>query len=138
MNEDMRVVRVEGDEVVLEPLELGKCETCPFNSACGVDPEKSRITVKTDLKLVPGDVVEVKTPKAVATRLSFFVYTLPLLIFITLLVTFKSLGFSDELSFVFSIIPVAIYYVFLRGLDKKLAEKYRPKIVKVKRKFSVI
>lgn len=138
MNEDMRVVRVENGRAVLEPLELGKCETCPFNSACGVDPEKSRITVETTLKLAPGDIVEVKTPKAVATRLSFFVYTLPLLIFITLLVMFKSFGFSDELSFVFSIIPVAVYYVFLRGLDEKLAEKYRPKIVKVKRSFSVV
>ena len=135
MNEDMRVVKVESDKAILEPLELGKCETCPFNSACGVDPEKNRIVVKTSIRLVPGDVVEVKTPKAVATRLSFFVYTLPLLIFITLLVILKSFGFSDEFSFVLSIIPVALYYVFLKGLDKKLAEKYSPKIVKVKRKF---
>ncbi len=130
----MRVVKVENGSAVLEPLRLDGCVACPFKESCNVDPD--RYTLKVDLegkKVTPGDVVEVKTPKAVATRLSFVVYTIPLLIFISLLVLFKSQGLSDEMSFVLSIVPVAAYYVFLRKLDERIARRYKPKIVSVRR-----
>jgi positive regulator of sigma E activity len=138
MNEVMRVSKVNGNKVFLEPLSLEGCSSCPFSATCQVDPSRNKVIVESGgMRLAIGDIVEVRTPKAVATRLSFFVYTIPLLIFISLLVVFKSMGFSDEISFVFSIIPVAFYYVFLRNLDKKLANKYRPKIVKVRERFNI-
>ena len=138
MNEMMRVVKVENGEAILEPLELEGCASCAFNSVCNVDPDKQKVRVSVDGKDVRmGDVVEVKTPKAVATKLSFVVYTVPLLIFISLLVVFKAFGYSDEMSFILSIIPVGIYYVFLRKLDRKIASKYKPKIVAVRSRGSV-
>lgn len=137
VNEMMKVVRVENDEAILEPLELEGCASCIFNSVCNVDPDKQKIRVSIEGKDIRiGDVVEVKTPRAVATRLSFVVYTIPLLIFISLLVIFKALGYSDELSFVLSIIPVGIYYIFLRKLDKKIASRYKPRIVAIRSRES--
>ena len=129
----MRVVKVEKEEAILEPLKLEGCATCAFNNICNVDPDKQRVRVSlVGENISVGDIVEVKTPKAVATRISFVVYTVPLLIFISLLVVFKSVGYSDGISFVLSIIPVGIYYVFLRKLDQKIASKYRPKIVAIR------
>ncbi len=133
----MRVVKVEKKEAVLEPLELEGCATCVFNNVCNVDPDKQRVRVNLNGENINiGDIVEVKTPKAVATRLSFVVYTIPLLIFISLLVIFKAIGYSDELSFILSITPVGIYYIFLRKLDRKIAAKYRPKIVAIRERES--
>ena len=138
VREMMRVVRIKDDEAVLEPLELEGCANCAFSSVCNVDPDKQKVVAKIDGKDVRlGDIVEVKTPKAVATKLSFVVYTVPLLIFVTLLVVFKAMGYSDELSFVLSIIPVGIYYAFLRKLDRKIAAKYKPKIISIRSRESL-
>ena len=134
----MRVVKIEDGEAVLEPLELEGCANCAFSGVCNVDPDKQKLRVGVEGKDIRiGDVVEVKTPKAVATKLSFVVYTVPLIIFISLLVIFKALKYSDEMSFVLSIIPVGIYYIFLRKLDRKIASKYRPKIIAVRSRESM-
>ncbi len=133
MGELMRVVNLRGNEAVLEPLELEGCANCIFNSVCNMDPDKQKVRALVEgLDLKIGDIVEVRTPKAVATRLSFVVYTMPLLIFISLLVMFKYFRYSDEISFILSIVPVALYYMFLRKLDQRIAARYKPKVVAVR------
>ncbi len=133
MKEKMQVVAVEKDIAILKIISSeASCESCPMALICKRD--ESEGTIKASLngvKVKPGDIVLVKTPKASITKLSFFIYTLPLVIFIISLLIFKKLSFSDELSFLYSLIFLAIYYLILRFLDKKLAKKFAPKVVKV-------
>ena len=134
MLEKMVVERVEGGVAILKNMEEAKCDSCPAKSFCRVDPSKNYLRVSSEgLDLNPGDIVVVKTPKAVATRLSFFVYTIPSIIFVLTLVVMKKLNYSDITSFMTSISLIGLYYLFLRRVDKKLKEKFSPKIVEVEK-----
>ncbi len=132
MREKMVVLEVKENEVVLKNTDEGSCHSCPLHSICKVDPERYTLKVeKGDWDISEGDIVVIKTPRAISSRVSFLLYTIPLLIFISILSILKSLGFSDISSFLFSIGGVGIYYAILKFLDSKLKKRFSPKIVEV-------
>jgi len=133
MKEKMQVVAVENDMAILRIFEEEEtCKTCPLEIICKEDKGEETIRVALNgLQVKPGDIVLITAPKASVTKLSFFMYALPLIMFITSILMFKRFSFSDELSFLYSVVILAIYYLILRFLDKKLAKKFAPKVVKV-------
>jgi len=133
MKEKMLVVSLQDEIATLKKVDdESSCEDCPMSVVCKRNEEEATIKAFVNhVEVKPGDIVLVKTPKAFVTKLSFFVYTLPLIIFITTVLIFKKLSFSDEASFLYSMIFLAIYYFILRLVDKKLTSKFTPKIIKV-------
>jgi len=132
LKEKMMVVRVENDFVVLKSEDEESCHACPLHSICKVDPERYTLKVpKEKWDVEEGDTVVIKTPRAPASRIALVLYTIPLLIFVSILVVSKSFGLSDLFSFLFSLLGLAVYYTITRAVDTKLKKKFSPKIVEV-------
>ncbi|MCD6450422.1 MAG: SoxR reducing system RseC family protein [Thermotogaceae bacterium] len=140
MKEKMMVVTVNNDIAILKKIDNeGSCENCAMALLCKRNEEEATIKASTNqIEVKPGDIVLVKTPRASITKVSFFIYTLPLLIFIASILIFKKCSFSDEASFLYSLIFLGIYYFILKLLDKKLTKKFAPKVVKVLNKNSAL
>ncbi len=129
--EIFRVIKVENNTAYLEKIEKTDCESCPVKSFCKIEPKELLKIDVSGININTGDYVKVKTPKAVVTRLSFFVYTVPAILFIITALTMKFMNFSDIVSFIGSVAVMGLYFVMLKFLDSKLKEKFKPVVVEV-------
>ncbi len=134
----MRVVRVEGEYAYLSKIDEDfSCHSCALKNVCN----RTDATVKAlkgNLDLIVGDEVIVELPSNVSTKASILFYTIPLLIFLAVLIVAKTLKLSDIGSFIAGISAMGIYYALLKFKDRKLSERLTPRIISVEsRRFSV-
>ena len=126
----MVVKRVEEGKVHLEKVDEDfSCTSCPLKAVCNRKDASVKVR-KPDFEVQPGDEVLVEIPEGLSTKLSFFTYTLPLIVFVSVIVTFKSLGFSDLFSFLMGLLSMGGYYTALKFLDARMASKFSPRVVK--------
>jgi sigma-E factor negative regulatory protein RseC len=86
LTESARVIRRDGNRVVLELQRGSACGNCEMSQGCGtgalgrlLGKRLRPLVVETDQDYRPGDEVELALPEATLVRASLLVYGLPLL-----------------------------------------------------------
>ncbi|BBE30779.1 hypothetical protein OSSY52_09200 [Tepiditoga spiralis] len=133
MREIMSVIEVKDKYVYLLTQRAGECDSCELHGACSITggPDlKIRAKRNENLELKEGDTVVVELPKVSITKMSFVVYGLPLIVFLSFTILFYLLGFGDVKSFLFGLTSMAITYTGIAIYDrKKLKDSYFPEII---------
>ena len=77
------------------------------------------------------DELEVEIPQTPVTRLAFLTYGIPTILFIiSLFLTSEIFQLSDIQSLLWSLLPLSLGFLALRGIDRTMRGKFRPKILK--------
>lgn len=140
MREIMDVIDIDDKYIYLLTTRSKECATCSMNGGCnilgGSNELKVRAKKTNDTKFEKGDKVLVELPNVPIAKLSFLAYGIPLIVFISIVVLFSFLNFSDIISFSLGIIGLISTYFFINLYDKKrLKDKYLPTIIsKVQKK----
>ncbi|HDM70116.1 MAG TPA: hypothetical protein ENG58_01770 [Thermotogales bacterium] len=141
MKELFKVVEVRNDEIELmkiggDDLDDG-CSGCALSRVCRASDGGRILRLKDErlnVELRKDDIVEIEVPKWMMTKLTFFVYIVPLLIFI-LSALFSYTFFKDEkISFYISVSSLMISALILKILDKPILKRFMVKFKVEKRK----
>ena len=141
MKELFKVVEVRNDEIELmkiggDDLDDG-CSRCALSRVCRASDGGRILRLKDErlnVELRKDDIVEIEVPKWMMTKLTFFVYIVPLLIFI-LSALFSYTFFKDEkISFYISVSSLMISALILKILDKPILKRFMVKFKVEKRK----
>ena len=141
MKELFKVVEVRNDEIELMKIggdDLGDgCSGCALSRVCRASDGNRILRLKDErlnVELRKDDIVEIEVPKWMMTKLTFFVYIVPLLIFI-LSALFSYMSFKDEkISFYISVSSLMISALILKILDKPILKRFMVKFKVEKRK----
>ena len=131
MKESFKVVRVDPEEIEMVRLDdqryEGDCSKCALSHIChGVGKDKvlklRRENVRIDLK--ENDVVEIEPPEWLVTKLSFLVYIIPLLVFVSSALLSYSIFKDEKISFYISILSLLFSAFLLKSFDKLAMKKF--------------
>lgn len=134
LREVMRVIKlIDKNTVELRFSRSSLCNHCVSKESCNLLESSKELTLKAvkpeSLDLKVGDIVVVEHRDFSVTKLSSLVYGIPLIIFVAFL-TFFIVIFKNELyGFLGSLLALIVSFIFLKVYDKRVGEKYRPKIV---------
>ena len=136
MIEVFRVMRVEQEKgktvAIVEKERTTACGSCPSSSICGV-PKKLELHIEcpNGMSIQAMDELEVEIPQTPVTRLAFLTYGIPTILFIiSLFLTSEIFQLSDIQSLLWSLLPLSLGFLALRGIDRTMRGKFRPKILK--------
>jgi len=130
---------VMNKEVVVRLSKGEHCQTCPSKGMCHLGHDEERLVkVKTDIKLLKGQVVEIGIPEGELLKLSFLVYFLPILS----LMVFSTLAYyllpqmnieRSLASFIIGLSGLFFTYLPLRKLDKarRSSSEKMPRVLRV-------
>ncbi len=128
----MVVKEIRGNRVHLVKIEdESSCHSCPLSKICNIEEPVLKVE-KPNFDLREGDEVVVEIPEGISTKLSFFTYTLPLILFMTVIVLAKSSGSTDLTAFLLGLGSMGVYYLALKFLDTRIAFRYSPRIISKK------
>lgn len=92
-----------------------------------------RVEVPDKMVLNPQDEIVLEMPEVPVTKLAFFSYGIPTIVFVLSLFLFSEIfRMADVHSLLLALIPLASSFFLLRWVDRKIKGKYRPKIVERK------
>lgn len=116
LTESARVIRRDGNRVVLELQRGSACGHCEMSQGCGtgalgrlLGKRLRPLVIETDQDYRPGDEVELALPEASLVRASLLVYGFPLLGMLLGGLLASAIGASDWL------VAVAVFAGFLAG-----------------------
>ncbi len=130
MRETGIITETEKNTAKVKILKKSACgENC---ASCkgGCVPTERILSVKNTAGAKCGDRVLIEMRDTRVISAAFFVYILPLFIFIAGYFLFSYLGVSEMLSAIFSLIVTGVFFVLLKIYDKKNADKFMPEAVK--------
>jgi sigma-E factor negative regulatory protein RseC len=142
MREVAKVVKKnKNGEYRLEKKRNTACGSCPSKNNCYTSKTGDaimEIEAKSKIDdLNAGDYVLIEIPNVSPTKISFLLYGIPLIIFISLLLILSSIGVSEGYAAIFSLIPMVGFYIGLNIFDRKNREKLKPVIVEKVEEFNV-
>ncbi len=118
------VERVEQDEVVVKILSKSACGSCAARQACGMSESQEKIvSVRTEnaQDYAVGDEVKVGVYRNAASRAVLIAYVGGLVVLVGILALCSMIeGVSDGMSALSAIAGVALYYVAIWLLRKKI------------------
>ncbi len=82
MKEFGTVLRVEENDCIIEIESQGECSHCSMSTCCsGTEKGKRELTLKRrDMKINPGDVIEIETPARGFYTAAFLIFIFPLVL----------------------------------------------------------
>lgn len=138
MVEGFRVLKIihenETRIAIVERERTTACGHCPSASICGV-PRKleMRVEVPDQMVLNPQDEVVLDMPEVPVTKLAFFSYGIPTMVFVLALFLFSEVfQMADVHALLLALIPLGSSFLLLRWVDRQIKGKYRPKIVVIR------
>ncbi|OED41357.1 hypothetical protein ACH42_14230 [Endozoicomonas sp. (ex Bugula neritina AB1)] len=139
IEEQGRVVSVEGDVVWVETERKTTCSSCSAKQGCGhhlAGKYKSSSTFAcikalSDGSLSEGDQVLVGIPENSLLKASSVVYLLPLLLLMPTLWISQAVGLSDGTTLIFSALALGAGFVPARKLGVREGKLCRVKVVRV-------
>ena len=117
--ENGTVTKIEGDFLTIAVKESQNCDDCSAKLFCsgGFDGNRN-ISVVNKYDYHPGDKVEVSLPGSALLKIAWFIYGIPLVLFIAVLVlVFYNIGSENAefYSFVSAILVTFIYYTAIKS-----------------------
>lgn len=130
----MKVIKlVDKNTVELKFSRSSFCNHCVSKSSCNLLESSKNLVVKAlnprGLALKVGDTVVVEHKDFSVSKLSFLVYGIPLIVFISFLTLFTILLKSELYGFIGGIIALIISFFALKIYDKKFGKRYKPVII---------
>lgn len=131
-HEDIAVViKTEGNFVYVEVERTGSCEGCAVSVICNANDKTILHKIKTDLKLIIGDRVQVNIAPSLRIFSSFVVFIIPILTMLSFYLISKYLFIlNEDLSIVISMFGLLLSGLFIYIIDKIFANKLSFKITK--------
>lgn len=130
----MKVVKlIDENTVELEFSRSSFCNHCASRESCNLLESSKNLIVKAfkpkELELKIGDMVVVEHEDFSVSKLSFLVYGIPLIVFISALTVSTVVFKSETYGFLGGIVALLLSFLGLRGYDKKFARKFRPTVI---------
>lgn len=126
------VESVDGSTVRVRILQASACSGCQAKSLCKVSESKEKlIDVDCDdaSSFEVGQKVNVAGTTRQGMRAVMLAFTIPLFMLLLVLIASNALGMSDSVAAAASITVLAIYYLVLFFLRKKIKSKFQFKII---------
>ena len=123
-----RVERIEGRSIFVAIVSNSACGTCEARKACGLSESVEKIIeVETSdaANYAVGDEVSVSVRRRAGLRAVAIAYAVPLAVLIVLLAAMKAAGAGDGAAAGVSIVGVALYYILLRLLRNRIADRIK-------------
>jgi len=123
------VKKIDGNKMELEVRRVSACGTSCNTCSSGCEVKPHTITVYNELNAKIGDFVEIKGESKRIVKYALIVYMIPFVAFILGVVAgnaiFKSLAYANYelLSFFTGFITMAISFLIVRVIDKKVSKK---------------
>lgn len=140
IEENGRVIAVDGTQVWIETVRRSGCSGCSARSGCGQgvlskikDGTRSHIRMHTELKLQVGDEVVLGLPEQAFIRSSFLAYGLPLLFLIVAVVLAdKALGLDEPWVILAALLGLAAGFGLVKLLSGLASHRrdFQPVIVR--------
>lgn len=109
----------------------GFCDKCSIRGICNQKEDERIITLKYKKSITAGSEVLIKLNEGASISLSFLIFILPLMIFISSFLALKNF-FNDGISAAFSIAILVIYFLIFAVFQKSLLSNV--KIMEIKDK----
>ncbi|MDA3813574.1 MAG: SoxR reducing system RseC family protein [Candidatus Cloacimonetes bacterium] len=124
-HEDIAVVRkIEANIVQVEIERTGSCEGCAVSGICNSNNKIILHKIKTDLKLMIGDKVQVNIAPSLRVFSSFVVFIFPIITMVSFYLISKYLFIlNEDLSIVISLLSLLLSGLFIYLIDKKFENK---------------
>lgn len=124
------VIKASGDGTADVDIITGSaCSGCHAKSACSLgNTDVKTITVKSDAVLRPGDRVIVTMEQSQGFRALAIGYVLPFIVLIAAFAVLIIAGAGELLTALLSLASVALYYVVVFMLRKRIEQKFEFKI----------
>lgn len=127
ISHDGRIVKIEGSRIEVEIISRAACQSCVARHSCGLADSQSKIIevcTPDSPNYQIGEEVRVGIAAQNGLKAVFYGYVLPLLLVIAVLISTIMLGYSEEISGIFSIIVLIPYYFWLFLIQKKLRRQF--------------
>ena len=131
MRETFKVTKVDSKEIEMIKVDDGKyegdCSKCALAHVChgaGKDRVLKLEKEMIEANLKKDDLVEIELPEWFLTKLTFFVYLIPLIIFLTAALLSYHFLKDEKLSFYISISSLILSAVILRMTNKLALKKF--------------
>lgn len=142
------VIKVDGENVVVESVRKSACSGCGAKDGCGTNvlatlfdktSENPRLTLKNTVGAKEGEKVVIGVDERVVIKSSFFVYIVPVLSMIFFasigVIIAKHIGLtSDNSSMILGIFGLLLGFGWLFLYSKRLAteKQYQPVLLRIK------
>lgn len=126
MRETGIVTEIRGNTAKVKIVKRSACgENC---ASCkgGCVPTERILAVKNTIGAECGDKVLIEMSDSRVIGAAFFVYILPLFIFIAGYFVLFFMGMAESLAIVISLVVTALFFALLKIYDKKNADKFMP------------
>lgn len=119
MEEEARVIAVEGENatVIVEPHE--GCVACPLARMCHLEGQKRYLEVINNKGAKPGDVVIIKQRPRTAITAALLVFAMPVVVFCLGYLLGNIFFPSQGIPIIISFVLLIMYFFMLKKIDKK-------------------
>jgi len=134
MKEFGTVVRIEENDCIIEIQPQSGCGHCSMNTCCsGTDSGKRELTLKRgNMKMNPGDVVEIETPARGFYTAAFLIFIFPLFLSMTAYMIVEAQTDSSKLAIAGFFGCFVISEILIGWIDRLFGRKkvFEPHIVR--------
>jgi len=128
------VKNIDGTNIEVLINSNDNCEECTAKIFCKPTTEDQNIlTVESDEKVQISDLVEIAVSGRTVLSFTFFLYGLPLLLLIALILfgmyLFQNSSYSELFSFALGISALAIYYILFNIIIKRNSKLFKHPII---------
>jgi len=109
------------------------CETCHAKGSCAMSErtEKKVYTPNTGVEFTVGEHVKVVMSSKTGFQSVLLAYIFPLILLLSTIYIFLSVGFSEGLSAILGLLAMGLYYTLLYLIRRTLAQKLEVRIEKL-------
>ncbi len=125
LQEDLAVVKeVNGNEVTIEIMKEGSCDSCAMHGVCAGHDKTFTHTIKTDLKLKKDDVVRFNIAAPVRIFSSFIIFVFPILMMILFyFIAHSVIKTTEGTAILITFIGFILSGIIVYFIDKKFGKK---------------
>ena len=130
VHEDIAIVKeINNGEVVVEIEPSGACDSCSISGVCGGKDKKVIHRIKTDRRLELGQKVRIEISSGLRIVSSLMLFLFPIILMIIFYFIAKEIGINEDFSILISFAGLLLSGIVLKIVDKKLAKKFKAKII---------
>lgn len=125
--------KIEDDTVWLEISINSACGGCAAKTLCNMTEQKNELFKAKNLtgeQFAIGEKVQIRLQQKLALKAVILGYFMPFVVLITGLFGCHALTHSDGLSSMVSLVLTALYFLFIKLIDKHISKEYVFYIVK--------
>ena len=129
------ITKIDGNAITVKVLQLSACAHCEGKKFCTLAESKEKevkISVNNPAEYSIGEEVEILVQKKQMFTAVLWAYVLPLILLFAGVSVGTALEMQEVHSALLGLLAVAVYYVFLFAINKKLSKSLEFKISKLK------